>query len=441
MLAFFLNHSTAPVALGGAERSLFSFVERWRESDPELETFFITKHPVGQAIAELDRRGWDYEAIPFRGWADASPEASAAQTAYFATVDYAAVQRCIQLMEERRPDLVVTNTLVAPWAAFAAAALGIPHVWFVREFGDADHGMRFQTSRDETYADIGALSQLVVASSNALAKKLGRFVPSDKLTVLYPRVDGDHVRKAAQEGLGIDPFPGENPGLRIVVTGRLSVSKGQWRVIDAVARLREQGLETTLCLVGSAPSKSYERELRERARLLGIADRVVFAGELANPYAPAARADVAMMPSASEAFGRVTLEHMHLGKPVIANRSGGSVELVVHDETGMLIDVTDIDQIVDALSRYAQDSALVARHGASALARADSFVASDDEPLRARITQLAGTPAPRLPYVSRIWFDLPRLVHENSSPDRLFLSFLAARVARAAIRVLRLPRS
>ncbi|WIB12405.1 hypothetical protein [Curtobacterium sp. MCPF17_052] len=127
MLVSFANHSTAPVNLGGAERSLLRFVEDWAATDPDFTPHFVTKAPRGKFIEALDERGWQYDAFRYRGWAVPSPQpAPAAERAAFATVDYAAVSAIIRHYERQRPDLVVTNTLVAPWASFAAAVLGIP---------------------------------------------------------------------------------------------------------------------------------------------------------------------------------------------------------------------------------------------------------------------------------------------------------------------------
>ena len=56
----------------------------------------------------------------------------------FETFEADGVRRGLIEAGTRRPDLVVTNTVVAPWGAFAAKALGIPHAWFVREYGDLD---------------------------------------------------------------------------------------------------------------------------------------------------------------------------------------------------------------------------------------------------------------------------------------------------------------
>ncbi|MDF2991608.1 MAG: glycosyl transferase group 1, partial [Microbacterium sp.] len=73
MIVSFANHSTAPVNLGGAERSLIRFVEDWQAQDPAMTPTFITKAPRGKFIDALDERGWSYDALRFRGWALPSP--------------------------------------------------------------------------------------------------------------------------------------------------------------------------------------------------------------------------------------------------------------------------------------------------------------------------------------------------------------------------------
>ena len=48
-----------------------------------------------------------------------------------------------KLLQHIKPDLVVTNTIVAPCGAFASKFLGIPHVWYIHEFLEEDHGLTF----------------------------------------------------------------------------------------------------------------------------------------------------------------------------------------------------------------------------------------------------------------------------------------------------------
>lgn len=406
----FSNHSSAPVNLGGAERSLLHLVEHWQSRRPELEPHFVTKAPEGQFIKALRERGLPFTAYRYRGWALPSAQpAPAAEVAAFATADYAAVRAMIAEMERFRPDLVVTNTLVAPWAAFAAKTLGIPHAWFVREYGDLDHGLQFQEGRADTLADIGLLSEAVFANSRAIEAHLSEHMDRALLSVVYPSVDRVRLAELAAEAPATIPFPDQDPGLRIVMVGRVEETKGQHRAIDAVGELQRRGVRASLCIVGSWKQPGYDVELRDRARALGVVDRIVFAGEQENPFAYVAAADVAVTASTIEAFGRTTLEYLTLGTPVVASNTGGSSELVQPGVNGELFDLDDTGRLADALAAYADDPELLARQAAAASASV-AEIGSGSTSLDAaidRLEGLVGQPAYRLPAMARYWFSLP----------------------------------
>lgn len=410
MLVSFANHSSAPVSLGGAERSLLRFVEDWQARDPELVPTFITKAPRGKFTAALDERGWEYRALRFRGWALPSPQpAPAAERAAFATVDYAAVNAIIAQYERERPDLVVTNTLVAPWASFAAAVLGIPQAWFVREYGDLDHGLHFQTGRAGVLGDIGLMSGAVVTNSEAMREHLARYMPADKLSVAYPTVDTDRLLATRGDVPTVTPFPQAEPGLRVTVVGRVEESKGQHRVIDALGLLRERGVTISVCFVGGWKHPGEDQRLTDRARALGVAEHVVFAGEQATPAPFIEAADVCVTPSTIEAFGRTTAEYMTLGKPVIASRQGGSAELVAPGTTGALFDADDTAGLADALATYTTEPETARRHGAAAAAHLGALLGDGRDNAAAidRLVALVGTEGYRLPQAARYWFELP----------------------------------
>lgn len=432
MLVSFANHSTAPVNLGGAERSLLRFVEDWAAADPDLTPHFVTKAPRGKFIEALDERGWQYDAFRFRGWALPSPQpAPAAERAAFATVDYAAVNAIIRLYERRRPDLVVTNTLVAPWASYAAAVLGIPQAWFVREYGDLDHGLHFQHGRAGTLGDIGLLAGAVVTNSGAMRDHLAQYMPAEKISVAYPSVDVDRLHATRAATPTVRPFPQTEPGLRVTVVGRVEESKGQHRVVDALGLLRDRGVTASVCFVGSWKQPGEDQRLLDRARALGVAEHVVFAGEQTTPAPYIEAADVCVTPSTIEAFGRTTAEYMALGKPVVATREGGSAELVEPGVTGALVAAADTPALADALAAYAADPGSLGRHAAAAPDRLASVTGAghDNAAAIARFTALVGTEGYRLPQAARYWFELPGAYASlGATSARAAVGLLTARV-------------
>lgn len=429
MLVYFVNHSTAPINLGGAERSMIQLVEDWYASDPDFEALFITKAPRGRFIEAIEQRGWAYRAFAYRGWTIQRANPRAAEKAYFARADYRATREIVSLMELRRPDLVVTNTLVAPWGAFAAATLGIPHAWFVREYGDLDHGLVFQNGRAHTLEDIGLLSQAVFTNSLALKAHLERYITGTPISVVYPQLDRSAIERQAGENPAGDPFPAG--GLKITIVGRLSHSKGQWRAIEAIAELERRGVLASLCLVGSHEDPREGARLSRLARDLGVASRVAMVGEQSNPFAYMAAADVCVTASQLEAFGRSTLEYAMVGRPVVASLGGGSAELVKQGVTGFLFSPDVPDALADALENYARTPELLARHGAAGR-RFSHELQGGEFTNRAAIEQLrslTGSPVRRLPNVARYWFALPEYSSSGGLGTLIAVRFVATRSA------------
>ncbi len=255
------------------------------------------------------------------------------------------------------PDVVVTNTLAVGAAAVAARTLRMPHVWYVHEFGREDHGMHYDFGESPTLRLVGGLSSVVLANSDAVAAKLALHGMAGKLRVVRYAVDVPEVEPA--------PVPvGE--GLRLVIVGRLTRPKGQDVAIRAVAAAAERGADVRLTVVGGDLSSSFGRELQQLAHASGLADRIEFTGQVSNPHAFVLAADAALMCSRSEAFGRVTVEAMKLGRPVIGTQSGGTGELVRDGWNGFLYPPGDVGALTDRIVDLSRDRAALARLGGNA---------------------------------------------------------------------------
>lgn len=373
MRVLFVNHSAAPDHLGGSELSLLSVIDMWMEANPAMQPAILSPSLHGAFAEEVARRGWEYFAVEFGGWAFTGDSGGRAARVLRADRDSAATRVIVERLKRDLPQLVVTNTLVAPWGAFAAAMLGIPHVWFVREFADASEGWHFTATRERTLEAIGELSAKVVANSCSLRDAIMDTVDPAKVLVSYPYIDGDQVERLSREPVDA-PLGSAGADLSVVVVGRITHQKGQWRLLEAIGALSREKIRVAVCFVGATVEAGADVALRRRARQLGIGHLVTFAGERENPYPFIAAADVSVVASVREAFGRATLESQLLGVPVIASRSGGASELVDHGVTGILTSPGSIDELAQAIALYARDPARLRMHGKAATKHARALV-------------------------------------------------------------------
>jgi phosphatidylinositol alpha-1,6-mannosyltransferase len=267
--------------------------------------------------------------------------------------------RALALAAERRFDAVFCGHLYAvPLAAAIAAARRVP-LWV------QVHGV-------DAWQPPGAVHRLSLSAA-ALVTSVSRYtrrrllawanVAPDRVRVLPNSVDiGPHPMRsdlAARYGL---------EGRRIVLTvGRLSASeryKGHDRVIAALPGVLACIPDAAYLIVGSGDDRPRLARLAQEA---GVADRVVFAGqvpeaELADHFA---LAHVFAMPSTGEGFGIVYLEAAASGLPVIAGNRDGSVDALADGRVGRLVDPLAVGEIEAAVI-----DALAGRHRAADAAEA-----------------------------------------------------------------------
>jgi len=140
----------------------------------------------------------------------------------------------------------------------------------------------------------------------------------------------------------------------IFTLGRLVERKGNDMVIKALPKLLQEIPDAMYLIGGDGP---YEGKLRTLAQENGVENHVIFAGRLSDSERQAFynASDVFVMPCRElengdvEGFGIVFSEANACGKPIIVGKSGGAIDAVKNNETGLLVNPLDIDQIADAI--------------------------------------------------------------------------------------------
>jgi glycosyltransferase involved in cell wall biosynthesis len=162
----------------------------------------------------------------------------------------------------------------------------------------------------------------------------------------------------------------------VVCVGRINRWKGQDVLVHALAALTEEGVPVRGRLVGGAfpGSEHLVDELRELVDQLGLTDSVTLEGEVDDPVAVFSAADVVVVPSKlPEPFGKVVVEAMALGRPVVATTPGGPAEVISSGVDGILVPGDDVAALTDALRDLLQHPAEAQRLGRAAAIRAGAF--------------------------------------------------------------------
>lgn len=142
----------------------------------------------------------------------------------------------------------------------------------------------------------------------------------------------------------------------ILFVGRICEEKGTDAIIETAELLKDELPNIHWHLLGrfdkGLSSKCFDEILVEK----GIKERVTVLPASINPYPYIAQAWVIVNPSRIESYGMVIREAQILGKPVIATKTYGGVELIEDGKTGLLVDIDNAYQIADAIKKLYNDA-------------------------------------------------------------------------------------
>lgn len=230
---------------------------------------------------------------------------------------------------EWKCDVVYTNTIVIVAGAFAALLARKPHVWHLHELGYVDPKEQFDLGRRVVTWLIDHLSTAVVANSCTLKQEYAKYVGTQKFRVIYQAVTLKEFTNSPP------PSMAEITAFRCIIVGSLQEAKAQDEAILALAEARRQGVPATLLVIGEG-DQSFRLMLEGLAERCGVEQQVIFHGYVTNPMPLISTADVVLICSRSESFGRVTVEAMLAGKAVIGAAGGGTMEFIRDGSTGLL---------------------------------------------------------------------------------------------------------
>ncbi len=290
--------------------------------------------------------------------------------------DIRALGQILRLIKGERVVLVHTHTSkagflgrLAAWLARVPMIVHTPHGHVF--YGYYGPGLTAFFVRLERLA-ARLTDRIVVLTERGIEEHLARGIGRrEQFRVIPSGVDLERIRlsappyEIARSRLGVDSE------IRLIVgLGRLEPVKGFQSLVTALPAILSGVPSARLLLVGEG---SLRPALLNDARALGVADRLTIAGAQREGARFLAAADLVVVPSLNEGMGRVLVEAMSLGRPVVATRVGGIPAVVVDGETGRLVAPDDPAALAGAVSDLLKDSGLRERMGEAGRRRAEQF--------------------------------------------------------------------
>lgn len=337
------NHATF---IGGGEHSFLDLISHLPEECPVIASL-----PSEDVLAKKTRE---------RGIATVISPLPPIRLDYILRMA-SSISRLRDVCKTERVSLIYAN---GSRAAFYGGTVGrlcsTPVIWHCR------------VSSPDPYLDflLFRLVDRIIANSGATA---ARFPPAfqDKIEIVYNGFDLEWLRDSNFS----KPALIENDWVPLLVVARISRWKRHDLILSAFEHIAAVEKKTHLICLGGQDhdDPSWWNELQEKTITSPFSNRIHWIGAVDDVRPWYRAASLMVLPSTNEPFGRVVVEAMASGVPVIATRSGGIPEIITHMKNGILVPENDVGAISNAVLTILQDPSLKGRLAGEGFKRAECF--------------------------------------------------------------------
>lgn len=222
--------------------------------------------------------------------------------------------------------VIHTNTSVNFIGAYLSWWLRLPHVWHIREFGKEDYNIRYNYGYKYFQYWLNKATAIIAISKSIYTKRVQSSKASIKQIIYNGVVFSNAISSERYLNNGIATFG---------IIGVISKEKGQEDAIDAFVLLQKKFNNIKLLIAGQGDAE-YTNNLKAKVAGYQLSENVVFSGFLENTNSFYDGIDCLLMCSRNEALGRVTIEAMSKGIPVIGYDNAGTSEIIQDGYNGLL---------------------------------------------------------------------------------------------------------
>ena len=328
-----IGHSSE---LAGAELSLLFCVKRMVAQGFQVHVLLPKQGPLSQKIVEL-KSDVNIHYLPLRWWMGKRQRyvIGAIRTVQSLWDTFGV----LILLRKLRPQVAVTISSVTPAPLIASKILGIPNILTLGESLNSNPTLKsFLPKKFITWL-IDKCTFRVLACSRYVSNQYA--LPSE---IAYPEIEEFLVSAPSERNLAAP---------KIVMLGSYSYEKGQDLAVEIAQRLFEKGFKFSLDFYGWGDSK-FLAELERKVMEHGLISVVTFKSHTNDAYSVFRQAAFTFVLSKNEAFGKVTLESLSQGTPVIGLDAGGTSEIL--EQGGGILVEPDPVQIAQRIMELCSSS-------------------------------------------------------------------------------------
>ena len=308
-------------------------------------TPYIVFASKGKAYEYISSLGYECYIIPYKlnnesvkyKWLKFIP-----RNIYIYVYNRIAIFKISKLIKEKQISIIHSNSSVVTVGYCAAIHNGIKHIWHIREFQDLDFGIE-PIGGWKRLKRMLKNSNASICITSAIAKHFGLSNNSNNYII------NDAVRSINDVCciLPKDKY--------LLFCGSVTESKGAEKALNIFALFSKKHPDYNLLYIGKV-APEYKEYLRKIAIKYSVEEKIKFLGFQYNVRQYFEKATALLMCSKNEAQGRVTVEAMFFGCPIIGFKSGGTEEIIIDGMNGFLF--RDEQEAVDKLESLVKDESL-----------------------------------------------------------------------------------
>ncbi|MEW4487545.1 glycosyltransferase family 4 protein [Thalassoglobus sp. JC818] len=335
-IALLFEYST----INGGENSILAVVDEVQRADTEFVAILIQPGPLEQQLRDRD--------IPVHR----IDEAADSRTKL---TNDGLLSHIRDVIRHEKVDLIHANSMMmSRRLGQIASELPVPTAGHIRDIMNVSQA---------TIRDLSLNQSLIAVSSAVREHWRTKGIPEQQIRTIYNGINFDQFEHEESSNRFRQRYHLPEDVFLVAVIGQICLRKGQDEAVEAFSRIGRRYPNVHFLLVGKRHSQKretidFDERLDQIVKEAGLSDRFHRLGFCDEIPQLLNEIDLLVHPARQEPLGRVLLEAAASGVPIVATRVGGTEEILTHNQSALLVDPGNVDQLTEALAQLYEDSEL-----------------------------------------------------------------------------------